>query len=65
MKDKGDTNMDNNNKSFFAPFFEVNNTPIIMKMGNTTFEITTHFNKNGRETVLQQFEDLLTEMKAS
>lgn len=57
--------MDNNNKSFFAPFLEVNNTPIIMKMGNTTFEITTHFNKNGRETILQQFEDLLTEVKAS
>ena len=34
--------MDNNNKSVFAPFFEVNNTPFIMKMGNTTFEITTH-----------------------
>ena len=63
MKDKGDTNMDNN-KSFFAPFFEVTNTPFVMKMGNTTFEITTHFNKNSRETVLQQFEELLTEIKA-
>jgi len=63
MKDKGDTNMDNNNKSFFAPFFEVTNTPFVMKMGNTTFEIATHFNKNGRETVLQQFEELLTEIK--
>ena len=57
--------MDNNNKSFFAPFFEVSDTPIVMKMGSTTFEITTHFNNNGRETVLQQFEDLLAEVKAS
>jgi hypothetical protein len=65
MKDKGDTNMDNNNKSFFAPFFEVSDTPFVMKMGSTTFEITTHFNNNGRETVLQQFEDLLAEVKAS
>ena len=65
MKNKGDTNMDNNNKSFFSPFIEVNNTPFIMIMGNTTFEITTHFNKNGRETVLQQFEDLLAEVKTS
>lgn len=55
--------MDNDNKSFFAPFFEVNNMPFVMKMGNTTFEITTHFNKDGRETVLQQFEELLTEIK--
>lgn len=64
MKDKGDTNMDNNNKSFFAPFFEVTNTPFVMKMGNTTFEITTHFNMNGKETVLEQFEEMLTEIKA-
>ena len=56
--------MDNNNKSFFTPFFEVTNTPFVMKIGNTTFEIATHFNKNGRETVLQQFEELLTEIKA-
>lgn len=57
--------MDNNNKSFFAPFFEVSDTPFVMKMGSTTFETTTHFNNNGRETVLQQFEDLLAEVKAS
>ncbi|MFR6143470.1 MULTISPECIES: hypothetical protein [Bacillota] len=31
-------------------------------MGNTTYEVVTHFNVNGKETVLEQFKELLTEL---
>lgn len=30
-----------------------------MKIGNTTYEVNTHFNPNGRENVLQQFQKLI------
>ena len=30
-----------------------------MKIGGTQFNVTTHFNCNGRESVLQQFKDLI------
>ena len=35
------------------------------KIGGTTYEVSTHFNHKGRENVLQQFEDLLTELKTA
>ncbi len=48
---------------------EVKNTALIrlvpkpnsfsMKIGGTQFNVTTHFNCNGRESVLQQFKDLI------
>ena len=34
-----------------------------MRIGKTTHELNTHCNPNGRENVLQQFKDLLTELK--
>ena len=55
--------MTDKNKSIYAPYFEKNDEPFFMKIGNTTYEINTYFNPNGRENVLQQFEDLLTELK--
>lgn len=55
--------MTDKNKSIYAPYFEKNDEPFFMKIGNTTYEINTHFNPNGIENVLQQFEDLLTELK--
>ena len=33
-----------------------------MKIGGTTYEVSTHFNTKGKETVLQQFKDLLLEL---
>ena len=30
-----------------------------MKIGGTTFDVTTHFNEGGRQSVLQQFRDLI------
>lgn len=29
------------------------------KMGGTTYEVTTHFNSEGRQSVLEQFRDLI------
>ncbi len=29
------------------------------KMGGTTYEVTTHFNSEGRKSVLEQFRDLI------
>ena len=33
-----------------------------MKIGGTTYEVTTHFSTKGKETVLHQFKDLLIEL---
>ena len=55
--------MTDKNNSIYPPYFEKNDEPFFMKIGNTTYEVSTHFNPNGRENVLQQFEDLLTELK--
>lgn len=61
-KCKGGTIMDNNAVSIFAPYYEVDDTAFITKIGNTTYEVLTHFNVNGKETVLEQFKELLTEL---
>ncbi len=29
------------------------------KMGGTTYEVTTHFNSEGRQSVLEQFQELI------
>ena len=58
--------MDNQNKtniSLLAPFFEIDETPFVIKIGGTTYEVTTHFSTKGKETVLEQFKELLTETK--
>lgn len=55
--------MDNKNISLFTPYFEIDETPFIMKIGGTTYEVTTHFSTKGKETVLEQFKELLTELK--
>lgn len=54
-----------NNKitSIFAPFFEIDKEPTVYKIGGTTYEVTTRFDTEGKETVLEQFEALLTEHK--
>lgn len=54
---------DTNATSGFAPYFEIDETPVVIKNGGTTYEIATHFSTKGKETVLQQFEELLLELK--
>ena len=44
--------MTDKNTSIYAPYFEKNDEPFFMKIGNTTHEVNTHFNPNGRENVL-------------
>lgn len=34
-----------------------------MKVGGTVYEVATHFSKDGRQSVLQQFRDLLLSQK--
>ena len=52
--------MDSNEVSIFAPYYEVDDTVFITKLGNTTYEVVIHFKVNGKETVLEQFKELLT-----
>ena len=54
--------INSNTISIFAPYYETDNMPFVMKIGGTTYEVTTHFNAQGKETVLQQFKDLLIEL---
>lgn len=56
------TGINSNKSSVFAPYYETDDTPFVMKIGGTTYEVTTHFNAKGKETVLQQFKDLLIEL---
>ena len=44
----------------FAPFFEGSSTESFsMKLGGTIYDVTTHWNTEGSQTVLQQFKELL------
>lgn len=56
------TGINSNTISLFAPYYETDNTPFVMKIRGTTYEVTTHFSTKGKETVLQQFKDLLIEL---
>ena len=56
------TGINSNKPSVFAPYYETDNMPFVMKIGGTTYEVSTHFSTKGKETVLQQFKDLLIEL---
>ncbi|MGN1043868.1 MAG: hypothetical protein ACI4PR_03600 [Acutalibacteraceae bacterium] len=56
------SNINSNTISLFAPYYETDNTPFVMKAGGTTYEISTHFSTRDKKTVLQQFKDLLIEL---
>ena len=56
------TGINSNKSSVSAPYYETDNTPFVMKIGGTTYEVTTHFSTKGKDTVLQQFKDLLIEL---
>ncbi len=47
----------------FVPYFRsLDNDFFSMQIGGTVYEVTTHFNTEGKETVLRQFRDLLLEL---
>ena len=56
------SNINSNKSSVFAPYYETDDTPFVMKIGGTTYEVSTHFSTKGKETVLQQIKDLLIEL---
>ena len=56
------TDINSNTISVFAPYYETDNMPFFMKIGGTTYEVSTHFSTKGKETVLRQFKDLLIEL---
>ena len=51
--------MTDKNTSIYAQYFVKDDKPFFMKIGNTTYEVSTHFNPKGRENVLQQFQKLI------
>ena len=36
-----------------------------VKIGGTVYEVTTHFNESGKQSVLQQFRDLLLSQQSA
>ena len=57
--------MTDKNTSIYSKYFEKDNNPFFMKIGNTTYEVSTHFNPKGRENVLQQFQKLILPEKSN
>ena len=48
----------------FVPYFRsLDNDSFSMQIGGTAYEVTTHFDTEGKETVLRQFQDLLLELQ--
>lgn len=45
------TGINSNTISLFAPYYETDNMPFVMKIGGTTYEFSTHFSTKGKETV--------------
>ena len=49
--------------SFIPYYHSPGSDSFSMKIGGTVYEVTTHFDAEGRETVLKQFRDLLLELQ--
>ena len=64
-KCKGGTIMDNNsNISLLAPYYDSpESTPFTVKIGGTTYEVSTHFNPQGKQCVMEQFKELILSEK--
>ena len=47
--------------SSFSPLIpdEITEAPDVLHIGNTIYEVHTHFNPQGRQSVLEQFRKLL------
>jgi hypothetical protein len=65
VRDEGGNGFMNNievvkqEKPDFAQSLETPDNQFTMKIGSTTYEVTTHFNADGKQSVLQQFRDLI------
>ena len=57
--------MTDTNISIYSKYFVKDDKPFFMKIGNTTYEVSTHFNPKGRENVLQQFQKLILPEKSN
>ena len=57
--------MDNNsNISLLAPYYDSpESTPFTVKIGGTTYEVSTHFNPQGKQCVMEQFKELILSEK--
>ena len=48
----------------FVPYYHSpDSDSFSIQIGGTVYEVTTHFNTEGKETVLKQFRDLLLELQ--
>lgn len=47
--------------SFESIFSSLNGRTTEMKIGGTVYEVSTHFNLEGRQNVLQQFAELIAD----
>ena len=48
----------------FVPYYHSpDSDSFSMKIGGTVYEVTTHFDTEGKETVLRQFRDMLLELQ--
>ena len=45
------SNINSSTTSVFAPYYETDNAPFVMKIGGTTYEVSTHFSTKGKDTV--------------
>ena len=49
----------NNLNEIFSPTLDKDNLNFELKIGGTTYEICTRFNINGKQSVLEQFKNLI------
>lgn len=50
------TNITNKN---LVPIFDKDNLDFELKIGGTTYEVCSHFNIDGKQSVLEQFKNLI------
>lgn len=50
---------DEKREALYAKWLDYKGTTFVKKIGGTTYEVSTHFNPNGTESVYQQFARLL------
>ncbi|PPB73718.1 transposon-encoded TnpW family protein [Campylobacter hyointestinalis] len=51
------------NNSNAAYYETLRQKPFHIKVGGTTYEVTTHFSDDGKQCILQQFKDLILSEK--
>lgn len=51
------------NHKNLAPIFDKDNLDFELKIGGTTYEVCSHFNIDGKQSVLEQFKNLILSEK--